>query len=413
MKVLISAYACEPGRGAEPGVGWNIVRELSESHELWVMTRADHQHKVLECAEEWVERVHWVFIDPPTWIIFWKKGSRGLYPFYALWQMKAWKTAKRLEKKMGFDLVHHLTFGQYWVPSPLVKLKPPFVFGPVGGGESTPPGFSKDFSWRGKVSEWIRDSFRKWLPLIPALREWYLEADWSMAATANTEAALKKIGVSKLEVLHQSGIGGRDELADFLESAGSITKSPSEVLRLVSACRLVHWKAIDLAIEAVGQARKRGIPVEMEVLSDGPERKALQRLVRNLGLEGVIHFKRRLPSIQDVFTKVSEADALIHPALHEAFGQSCLEAMALGTPVICFDWAGPGLLVTKETGYAVQPNGRTESIRSLSLAISECYQDKITGSTKGAKASERAKNTFSWEALGEHIDSVYRRFSRD
>jgi allantoicase len=29
MKVLLSAYACEPGRGTELGVGWNTVREVA------------------------------------------------------------------------------------------------------------------------------------------------------------------------------------------------------------------------------------------------------------------------------------------------------------------------------------------------------------------------------------------------
>ena len=29
MKVLVSAYACEPGWGSEPGVGWNCVRQAA------------------------------------------------------------------------------------------------------------------------------------------------------------------------------------------------------------------------------------------------------------------------------------------------------------------------------------------------------------------------------------------------
>ena len=409
MKILISAYACEPGRGAEPGVGWNLVRELSQKHELWVMTRADHQDKVFQCGEKWIDRVHWVFIDPPTWIIFWKKGSRGLYPFYALWQVKAWKTAKRLQTEIGFDLIHHLTFGQYWVPTPLVKLPPPFVFGPVGGGESTPPGFSRHYSLMGKIREWVRDSFRRWLPVIPGLRRWYLDADWTMAATRNTEAALKRIGVSKLEVLHQSGIGNGDEVEHFWRERTPVTKSAEGILKIVTACRLVHWKAVDLAIEAVDRARKAGIPVELEILSDGPEASSLKRLVEKLDLNKVIIFSGRLPKIEDVFEQVSQADALIHPALHEAFGQSCLEAMALGTPVICLDWAGPGLIVDKKTGYAVKPEGREKTIKNLADAINRCYQDKRERTSKGEDAARRARTVFSWSGLADRINSVYLR----
>jgi hypothetical protein len=38
MKILISAYSCEPGMGSEPGVGWNIAREVAKYHEVWVLT---------------------------------------------------------------------------------------------------------------------------------------------------------------------------------------------------------------------------------------------------------------------------------------------------------------------------------------------------------------------------------------
>lgn len=29
MKILFSAYACEPGKGSEPGVGWNWGRQIT------------------------------------------------------------------------------------------------------------------------------------------------------------------------------------------------------------------------------------------------------------------------------------------------------------------------------------------------------------------------------------------------
>ena len=43
LKVLISAYACESGKGSESGVGWNMVSEMAKYHDIWVMTRANNR----------------------------------------------------------------------------------------------------------------------------------------------------------------------------------------------------------------------------------------------------------------------------------------------------------------------------------------------------------------------------------
>ena len=45
-RILLSAYACEPVKGSEPGVGWNWVRQLSQFAELWVLTRANNRASI-------------------------------------------------------------------------------------------------------------------------------------------------------------------------------------------------------------------------------------------------------------------------------------------------------------------------------------------------------------------------------
>jgi hypothetical protein len=39
MKILLSAFSCEPGRGSEPGKSWNWAYELARAgNETWVLT---------------------------------------------------------------------------------------------------------------------------------------------------------------------------------------------------------------------------------------------------------------------------------------------------------------------------------------------------------------------------------------
>ena len=42
-KILVSAYACEPYKGSEQAVGWNIVLELAKTDDVHVITRANNK----------------------------------------------------------------------------------------------------------------------------------------------------------------------------------------------------------------------------------------------------------------------------------------------------------------------------------------------------------------------------------
>ncbi|MEJ7810668.1 MAG: hypothetical protein WKG32_09700, partial [Gemmatimonadaceae bacterium] len=41
-RALIVAYACEPGRGSEPGAGWGVVRAVSEFADCTVLVGPEH-----------------------------------------------------------------------------------------------------------------------------------------------------------------------------------------------------------------------------------------------------------------------------------------------------------------------------------------------------------------------------------
>ena len=157
LRILLSAYACEPGKGSEPGVGWNWVCQIAKFHEVWLFTR-ENNRKSIEAAlvSNPLPTVHFVYADLPRWVRFWKKGRRGIYVYYYLWQVAAYFTAKKLHQQVRFDVVHHITFVKYTMPSFMALLPVPFVWGPVGGGETTPSGFWWSFSLRGKLFEIFR-----------------------------------------------------------------------------------------------------------------------------------------------------------------------------------------------------------------------------------------------------------------
>ncbi|MGA8406839.1 MAG: hypothetical protein WB680_06635, partial [Candidatus Acidiferrales bacterium] len=126
LKILISAYACEPGKGSEPGVGWNNVEQAARFHNVWVMTRSNNRALIEEAlAAQPMPNVHWIYLDLPRWARFWKKGQRGIHLYYSLWQILAYRKARKLHRDVGFDLAHHVTFVNYWLPTFLPLLPIP------------------------------------------------------------------------------------------------------------------------------------------------------------------------------------------------------------------------------------------------------------------------------------------------
>jgi hypothetical protein len=151
VRVLVSAYACEPGKSSEPGVGWNWVRQIARFNEVWVVTRANNRPPIeAALAKDPIPNVHFVYFDLPAWARFWKKRGYNVRPYYYLWQLGVYFVVRKLHRHVVFELVHHVTFVNYWLPSFLAILPVPFVLGPVGGGESAPRAFWWSFSSRGK-----------------------------------------------------------------------------------------------------------------------------------------------------------------------------------------------------------------------------------------------------------------------
>ena len=49
MKILISAYACEPNKGSEPGIGWNwMINLVKKGHSVTVITRKNNKKIILK-----------------------------------------------------------------------------------------------------------------------------------------------------------------------------------------------------------------------------------------------------------------------------------------------------------------------------------------------------------------------------
>ncbi len=364
MKILLSAYACEPGIGSEPEVGWNLLQVLAEQHQVWILSSSCHRSG-LETALRLnppPNPVQVVYFDPLHWVYDWRQPGLHLlvHLHYALWQIQAYAVARRLHATVGFDLIHHGTYGTYLKPSWLALLPPPFIWGPVGGGESLPPGFWRQLSGRDRLYEGLRSLVRRLAESNPLVRLTVRRSQVIWASTPQTAARLRDLGAKSVRM--------RSSMLwpDSIELGISKTK-PTNAVRFLSVGRLLHWKGIHLGLQAFAQAAVPG--AQYWIVGEGPEGPRLRSLVKTLGLDDTqVRFLGKLTRAQ-VLDEIRAADVLVHASLHDSGGFVCLEAMAQGRPVICLDWGGPALQVTDTTGVKVPVTEPEETIARLAAAL--------------------------------------------
>lgn len=402
IHVLVSAYACDPNVGSEPGVGWNWTRQIARFAEAWVVTRANNREAIEAfLAQNPMPNVHWVYFDLPRWARWWKKGRRGIQLYYYLWQAGAYFVAKRLRRQTHFDLIHHVTFVNYWMPSFLSLLPVPFLWGPVGGGDTTPAPFLKTFSLRGRIFERARGFILRLGERDPFVRATARRARVALATTPQTAARLEALGVREVRLLSQVALP--QEEIQFLKT---IPLPAGETFRFVSIGSLLHLKGFHLGLAAFAQAGREFLNAEYWLIGDGPERKRLEQLADVLGVRARVRFFGALPRKQ-VFERLAECHALAHPSLHDSGGWAVAEAMAAGRPVICLDWGGPGLQVTEETGFKIFPRTPEQTVRELSQSMLALLGSPGLCAQLGQAAQTRIADEFAWDIRGRQIREFY------
>ena len=409
MKVLISAYSCEPGMGSEPGVGWNVIRQVARYHEVWVITRPDESREVIEAelARNPIANLHFIYFTLPFWQDSRKWGqSGGMQIHYYLWQIQAYFVARKLHRQIEFDLIHHVTFVKYSSPSFLTLLPVPFVWGPLGGGESAPKAFWQDFGLKAKTYELARNLTRRLGELDPFVRHTARKSSAIRATTNDTAERLYHIGAdpNKVEILSQLGLS-EAEISDLARY-----QMPENVpIRFVSIGRLLHWKGFHLGIRAFHRANLAN--AEYWIVGEGFELERLQKLARDLDIADRVKFWGSL-SRQKTLSTLASCHVLVHPSLHDSGGMVCMEAMAAGRPVICLDLGGPGVQVTEETGFKIKANTPQQAVEDIAAAMVRLAGDRELIERIGRSGKQHVSQNYSWTIFGDRLNRLYTKITK-
>ncbi|MHB0981146.1 MAG: glycosyltransferase family 4 protein [Thermoleophilia bacterium] len=404
LRVLLSAYACEPGKGSDPGVGWSMATGVAREHETWVLTRTNNRPTIeAELARSPVLGLHFVYFDLPPWSRFWKRGQKGLHLYYYLWQVGALGVARHLQAEVGFDVFHHVTFVKYWIPSVIgARLGVPFIWGPVGGGETVPPGFRREYGLRGRAFEEARGIGRWAGDRDPLVRRTARSCAIALATTETAARRIRRLGAHRVEVVSEAALPAEDVAYLAVLATGAVDRP----FRFMSLGRLQHFKGFHLGIEAFSRVDAPG--AEYWICGGGPERKRLEELCMRIGVGDRVRFLGELPR-REALDLLGECDVLVHPSLRESGGWVCLEAMAAARPVVCFDLGGPGVQVTDDTGIKIPADSPSRAVDAMAVAMQELASRPDLRAEMGRKGRDHVARHYEW---GGKLESVFDLYDR-
>lgn len=398
LNLLLSAYACVPGRGSEPGVGWNLAVALSKYHNVWVVTQADKKPFIeREIKRNPNSNLQFIYYDLPFWKI--KLIKNGIQIYYYLWHVFGARHVQKWCAEHSIDIAHHITMVRYWSPCILRNSPVPFVWGPVGGGEFIPPQLSQSLGVKERIKEWFRMFVQCSAHWDPFVKKTVKEARVCFVTTQQTRERIEQVHKRACVEYSEAGLSVAD-----IEKLSEIIDPSVGSFRFISMGRLLSWKGFHLGLRAFAEAK---IPdSEYWVCGDGPQRKFLEDLSCSLGIADKVKFLGKLPR-DEALSKLKSSHALVHPSLHDSGGWVCLEAMASRRPVICLDWGGPGVQVQETTGIKVVPASEKETVQRLANAMSKLWNEQQHLNDMGEACLSHVLDNFLWDNKAKYLTEVY------
>ena len=409
LRILILAPGSNPESVATALVGYAHSAALARLHTVTLVANDLHEaplrrspasfHEIVTVPTPWINAfsnwlLHTVF-----------KGDYGSqvltalgYPWHLVFEWKVWRMLKARIERGEYDVVLRLLPVVPVIPSlfsfVLRRSSIPFVIGPLNGGLPWPQGFTQ----AEKQKEWIsglRDLYR----FLPFSRSTFQYAKAIIAGSSHTYAELKKYH-EKMFFIPENGLS-----VSVLKSA--LHKSVNNgVLELCYVGRLVPFKACDMALRGAA-ALLKARTARLTIIGDGPERKILEQLAEQLGIEKEVVFKGWL-SHDQTMQQLQQADIMIFPSIREFGGGVVFEALALGAVPIVVDYGGPGDIVTSKVGFKVALTNEQEMVGQIEKHLWKLARDRAHLAELQAAGMQYAKECLSWEGKAKLMTEILR-----
>lgn len=401
LNILYIAFSCQPNKGSEEKIGWNIPLESSKINNVFVITREEQRPKIEEYIKAHEPKnIKFYYVDIPT---FYKKLFKG--PMLSLklniLHKKAFPLAKEICQKERIDVIHQITpiefrsIGEYYkIPNAR------FVCGPMGGGEYIPSGLRK-YALSNMHIEIIRRILNSASKIKYSLNKQLSKCDYLFFANRETQQYMSNlIGTVHNELYFDNGISEAE-----VSETKKVQKEVGDKLVFLTAGRLAYRKGHRFLLDVIKRLPS-DINCEFRFVGIGPELKKLKRICKKHNLDNRVVFTGRI-SYAEMKDEYERADVFVMPSIRETTGAVLLESAANGVPVIAIDRFGAPVLFDDAT-LLYSGNNTNEYITALETEILNCIKQPSDIQIKANNARESVLEHL-WKNKVEKYNNVYKK----
>jgi glycosyltransferase involved in cell wall biosynthesis len=405
LTILITAYAVNPYKGSEDGLGWNYVFQAAKSNKIIAITRKnnrEHIEKFQSLNPEWksiYDNMKFLYFDWPKWLIFWKKGPLLAMIYYYFWQLNLIYFIKK--QKLQFDIAHNLTFVTDWAPSFLWMLKKPFVWGPVSHHEKIPKQFILPiYGFKAYAMDrylwFIKNIFWK---LDPFLKLTSKNADVVICANSST---LPKLNLKPTQVF---------DMRSIASSKPTLNQSKhNEKFLVFSAGRFVPLKGFDITLKAfakfyhqLNESDKKN--VELKIVGKGPFENLMNEIIVDTKIGEAVEIIQWIQQ-HEMANFYNKSSVFLFPS-HEGAGVVVAEALSYALPVLCFNNYGPGVITPPNSTMKIDYKTYDKNVEEFAEKLMQLFQDKKLLQHEKDLALSHFNETLDWDTRSEKLNQIY------
>lgn len=355
--LLLSAYACHPEKGSEPGLGWENFVTLSKQFDKITLLTRDLYKTAIESNSFYQSQKHVtaVYYEMPSWLDSIEKTRIGfqLHPY--LWEVFVFFHLKKKFKKNQFDFSQKVTTGSYRFPSLTWYFAKSFTWGPLASGERFPFKLIQIFSLRGKIRELFRMFIQRAVLLDPLILTTLIKADQIIAISEDTRSILPAFARKKA-VIKANYISIKPE--DYNLSIKDRIVKDTQKLKLLFIGRMQEWKGVMFTLQALQKIHHK-ISYEFTLVGDGPDLHLFKDYAQKHKLK--VTFITQWVERRDLSSYYFSHHLFMFPCLHAVTGYVFLESLLHEIPVLALDITGSKELVGNDYGIEISTKNKTKN----------------------------------------------------